>query len=199
MLAPLIVLALGSIVAGWVGWSTPMRGHTIEQFLKPAIQTPADVAASAIVVRGADVTAKPAEEHAESSSTELILLLASVTVAGLGLFLAWLLYVKRPELPDRITANIHGVYLTVLHKYYMDEGYGLLLVKPLLALSTFVFWKGVDQGLIDGMVNGAGETSKSIGNQLRRMQSGNIRSYAAWVAAGGAAVIAYMVWLGVHK
>jgi len=47
------------------------------------------------------------------------------------------------------------------------------------------------------MVNGAGSTSKGIGNQLRRMQSGNIRSYAAWVAIGGAAVIAYMVWLGV--
>jgi NADH-quinone oxidoreductase subunit L len=123
----------------------------------------------------------------------------SVAVAALGLWLAWLLYYKRPELPDRITARIHGVYLTVLHKYYVDEGYGALFVKPLLALSTVVFWRGVDQGVIDGMVNGAGETSKKIGNELRLMQSGNIRSYAAWVAAGGALVIAYMVWLGVRK
>jgi NADH-quinone oxidoreductase subunit L len=123
----------------------------------------------------------------------------SVGVAALGLWLAWLFYYKRPELPDRITARIHGVYLTVLHKYYVDEGYGALFVKPLLALSTVVFWRGVDQVVIDGMVNGAGETSKKIGNELRLMQSGNIRSYAAWVAAGSALVIAYMVWLGVSK
>jgi NADH-quinone oxidoreductase subunit L len=94
---------------------------------------------------------------------------------------------------------MHGLYLTVLHKYYIDEAYGLIFVKPLLALSTFVFWKGVDQGIIDGMVNGAGTASKGIGNELRRMQSGNIRSYAAWVALGGAAVLAYMIWLGVGK
>jgi NADH-quinone oxidoreductase subunit L len=81
----------------------------------------------------------------------------------------------------------------------VDEGYGLLLVKPLLALSTVVFWRGVDQGVIDGLVNGAGSTSKGIGMGLRRMQSGNIRSYAAWVALGGAAIVAYMIWLGVQK
>ena len=77
-----------------------------------------------------------------------------------------------------------------------------LMLPPglgILALSTVVFWRGIDQGVIDGMVNGAGAASQGIGNELRRMQSGNIRSYAAWVAAGGAVVIAYMVWLGVHK
>jgi NADH-quinone oxidoreductase subunit L len=102
-------------------------------------------------------------------------------------------------LPDKITSKVHGIYLTVLHKYYVDEGYGAIFVKPLLALSTVVFWRGVDQNIIDGLVNGAGETSKGIGNELRRMQSGNIRSYAAWVAVGGAAVLAYMIWLAVSK
>jgi NADH-quinone oxidoreductase subunit L len=124
---------------------------------------------------------------------------ASLTAAALGFFFAWLLYYKRPDLPDRITSKIHGLYLMVLHKYYVDEGYGAIFVKPLLALSTVVFWRGIDQGVIDGLVNGAGETSKGIGNELRRMQSGNIRSYAAWVAAGGALVIAYMVWRGVVR
>ncbi len=123
----------------------------------------------------------------------------SVGVALIGFYFAWLLYYKRPELPDKITAKIHGIYLMVLHKYYVDEGYGQLIVKPLLALSTVVFWKGIDQGVIDGMVNGAGSASKGIGGELRRIQSGNIRSYAAWVAIGGAAVIAYMIWIGVAK
>jgi NADH-quinone oxidoreductase subunit L len=110
-----------------------------------------------------------------------------------------LFYYKRRELPDRITGKMHGIYMMVLHKYYVDEGYGAIFVKPLLALSTVVLWRGIDQGVIDGLVNGAGTTSKGIGNELRRMQSGNIRSYAAWIAIGGAAVIAYMVWLGVGK
>jgi NADH-quinone oxidoreductase subunit L len=183
MIAPLVVLAIGSIVSGWVGIPQILGGHDkIDQFLQPAIQTPAEVAGS------------PVNEEAESAGVEWTLMATSVAVAGVGFFFAWLLYYKRPGLPARITSRIHGIYLMVLHKYYVDEAYGAIFVKPLLALSTVVFWRGIDQDLIDGLVNGAGTTSKQIGNELRRMQSGNIRSYAAWVAAGGAAVIAYVVW-----
>jgi NADH-quinone oxidoreductase subunit L len=117
----------------------------------------------------------------------------------LGFFFAWLFYFKRPDLPDKITSKVHGLYMMVLHKYYIDEGYGAIFVKPLLALSTVVLWRGVDQGVIDGLVNGAGTSSKGIGNELRQMQSGNIRSYAAWVAIGAAAILGYMIWLGVSK
>ena len=187
MLAPLMVLAVGCIVGGWVGVNGLMHGHTIDNFLAPTIQTPAEVAG------------EPVSEHGESSLLEGTLMVASTAAAALGFFFAWLLYYKRPELPERITSRIHGIYLMVLHKYYVDEAYGALFVKPLLALSTFVLWRGIDQGVIDGLVNGAGTASRNVGNELRRMESGNIRSYAAWVAAGGAAVIAYMVWLGVHK
>jgi NADH-quinone oxidoreductase subunit L len=197
MLAPLMVLALGSFIAGWVGVPEFLGGHNeIGHFLAPAIQTPGDVYGAAPVIARA---AEQSMEIAENPGLELALAGISVAVALFGFYAAWVLYYKSPELPDRITARIHGIYLMVLHKYYVDEGYGALFVKPLLALSTLVFWKGIDQGIIDGMVNGAGAASKNIGSELRRMQSGNIRSYAAWVAAGGALVIAYMVWLGVHK
>ena len=117
----------------------------------------------------------------------------------IGLFFAYLFYYKNPELPERITSKMHGIYMMVLHKYYVDEGYGAIFVKPLLALSTTVLWRGVDQGVIDGLVNGAGTASQGVGNELRQMQSGNIRSYAAWVAIGGAAIVAYMIWLGVTR
>jgi NADH-quinone oxidoreductase subunit L len=209
MLAPLVVLAVGSIVAGWVGVPQSMGGsNPFERFLAPAVEMKVTHVAGFATRDGQRVpvelpppeqAASSAEAKELSSGQELGLAAISVFVAGLGLFFAWLLYYKRRELPDRITAKIHGIYLTVLHKYYVDEGYGAIFVKPLLALSTVVFWKGIDQGVIDGMVNGAGEASKGIGNELRRMQSGNIRSYAAWVAAGGAAVIAYMLWWGIHK
>jgi len=183
MLAPLVVLAALSIVGGWVGIPEALGGSShFEHYLAPAIQLPA-----------AQETAQLVNEHAEHT-TELLFAGISVAVAALGFFFAWLLYYKRPELPARITARIHGIYLTVLHKYYIDEGYDLLFVKPLMALSTVVLWRGVDQGVIDGTVNGAGALSKDIGGQLRKMQSGNIRSYAAWIAVGGAAVIAYMIW-----
>ncbi|HKF21796.1 MAG TPA: NADH-quinone oxidoreductase subunit L [Candidatus Angelobacter sp.] len=197
MLGPLVVLAIGSVIAGWVGMPAFMGGHNeIEHFLGPVMTANAPLEE---VQYSETVPTTQREIHgleAQKSREELLLAGTSILVAALGLFFAWLLYYKRPELPDRITAKIHGIYLTVLHKYYVDEGYGALFVKPLLALSTVVFWKGVDQGVIDGLVNGAGEASKGIGNELRRMQSGNIRSYAAWVALGGAAVIIYMymVW-----
>ena len=199
MLGPLVVLAIGSVVAGWVGIPAFLHGSSnFEHFLAPVIHAGAPTSAAAAEQAG-EAAPQSGEEPKENTSQEWILAGTSVFVAFFGWAIAWYLYKKRPDLPDRITAKIHGIYLTVLHKYYIDEGYGLLFVKPLLALSTVVFWRGVDQGIIDGLVNGAGSASKGIGNELRRMQSGNIRSYAAWVAIGSAAVIAYMIWLGVSK
>jgi NADH-quinone oxidoreductase subunit L len=187
MLAPLVILALLSVGGGWIGIPESMGGSSsIGHYLAPAVASAAE-------------TPQPADLEASEHSKELMFAGFSVGVAALGFFLAWLLYYKRPELPDRITARIHGIYNVVYHKYYVDEGYGALFVKPLLALSTHVLWRGVDQTIIDGTVNGAGSASKGIGSELRRMQSGNIRSYAAWVAIGGAVVVAYMIWRGVGK
>lgn len=197
MLAPLVLLAVLSFVGGWVGVPKFMGGHNeISTFLAPALESHGNVGAERL--KSAENGQLP-EKTEEAASQEWLLAGTSVAAATLGLFFAWLLYYKRRDLPDRITAKMHGIYMMVLHKYYVDEGYGALFVKPLLALSTVVFWRGVDQGVIDGLVNGAGSTSKGIGNELRRMQSGNIRSYAAWVALGGAAVIAFMIWMGVSK
>jgi NADH-quinone oxidoreductase subunit L len=199
MIGPLMVLALLSFVGGWIGIPAFMGGgNNFGSFLAPVIKSGAPTSPTAME-HVTEAAGQRQEEKQENPAGEWGLAGVSVVAALTGLFFAWLLYYKNPELPDRVTAKIHGIYLTVLHKYYVDEGYGLLFVKPLLALSTVVFWRGVDQGVIDGLVNGAGTASKSIGGELRRMQSGNIRSYAAWVAAGGAAVIAYMIWLGVSK
>jgi NADH-quinone oxidoreductase subunit L len=72
-------------------------------------------------------------------------------------------------------------------------------VKPILLLSTSIFWRGIDVAIIDGALDGsaagAQETSRGVG----RMQSGNIRSYAGWVAVGAAIVIGYMVYVGVGR
>jgi NADH-quinone oxidoreductase subunit L len=199
MLAPLVILAVLSFVGGWVGVPQFMRGHNeIEHFLAPVMQSGPAVAGEAVSDKDA-TTSHAGEATPENTGEEWLLAGTSVAAALIGLFFAYLFYYKSPELPERITSKMHGIYMMVLHKYYVDEGYGAIFVKPLLALSTVVLWRGVDQGVIDGLVNGAGTASQGVGNELRQMQSGNIRSYAAWVAIGGAAIVAYMIWLGVTR
>ena len=199
MLAPLVILAVLSFVGGWVGVPQFMRGHNeIEHFLAPVMQSGPSVAGEAVSDKDA-TTSHAGEATPENTGEEWLLAGTSVAAALIGLFFAYLFYYKSPELPERITSKMHGIYMMVLHKYYVDEGYGAIFVKPLLALSTVVLWRGVDQGVIDGLVNGAGTASRGVGNELRQMQSGNIRSYAAWVAIGGAAIVAYMIWLGVTR
>ena len=119
--------------------------------------------------------------------------------ALLGFALAWQLYFHRPELPQKIAASIAGLYQVVFNKYYVDEFYAALVVKPLILGSTDVLWKGVDRKVIDDTVNNAADGALQVSDEARHMQSGNLRSYAGWIAAGAAAVIAYMIWRGVGQ
>ena len=91
-----------------------------------------------------------------------------------------------------------GLYTLVLNKYKIDELYGAVIIHPLISLSTNVFWKGIDKGLIDGVVDGSAAGAQETSDAMRQMQSGNIRSYAGWVAVGATAVIAFMVWRGLR-
>ena len=93
---------------------------------------------------------------------------------------------------------MHGFYRLLENKYYVDELYGAAIVKPLIALSRDILWRAVDAGAIDGAVNDSATGARALSNGARRMQSGNIRSYAGWVAAGAALLTLYMVWLGAH-
>jgi NADH-quinone oxidoreductase subunit L len=101
-------------------------------------------------------------------------------------------------MPARIAASLGSLYTAVVHKYYIDELYAALFVKPLIEGSTTILWHGMDQDVIDATVNNSAAAAREISDNARHMQSGNLRSYAAWVAAGGAIVIAYMVWMGVR-
>jgi NADH-quinone oxidoreductase subunit L len=173
MLAPLLILALLSLVGGFVGW-----GNHFEHFLAPVLGT-----------------GEPAAETA-GRANEYLLMGISVILAFAGWWLAHLLYYKRPELPQRIANALGDFYQTVAHKYYIDELYGVLFVKPLIDGSTRILWHDVDQKVIDAAVNDAGDGAKHVSNEVRHMQSGNIRSYAGWIAAGAAVVIAFMIWVG---
>jgi len=181
MLGPLVVLAFLSLVGGWIG-----IGGRFEHFLAPVFQSGS----------AAELAHETAGEAA-GTGTETLLMLISVGAAFLGLFLAWTLYFRRPQLPARIAASLGGLYQTVAHKYYIDELYNVLFVKPLIDGSTEILWHGVDQNVIDATVNNSASAARHVSDNVRHMQSGNLRSYAGWVAAGGAVVIAYMIWMGV--
>ena len=120
----------------------------------------------------------------------------SVLVAFSGLVLAWFLYVKRPELPARIAAASGGLYKLVFNKYWIDELYSAAIIGPLIAFSRVVLWQTIDQKLVDGTVNESAVAARDVSQIIRQQQSGLVRSYAGWIAAGAAAVVAYMVWMG---
>ncbi len=190
MVVPLMILALLSLVGGWVGVPKALGGHNqIEHFLAPVFHMESAPSAEG-AMQG------EAAPEAGSTSTELIFTGISVGVGVLGFLLAWWLYYKRPELPERIARSAGSLYRLVLDKYRIDELYGAVFIQPLIALSTTVFWQGIDRGLIDGAVDGGAAGAQETSDVMRRMQSGNIRSYAGWVAVGAAAVIAFMVWRG---
>ncbi|MFZ3266744.1 MAG: NADH-quinone oxidoreductase subunit L [Terriglobales bacterium] len=182
MLAPLVILAILSAAGGWIG-----IGGRFEHFLAPVFQS--GVAAELAHETGGETAGQ---------FTEKLLMGISILAAFLGWFFAYLLYSRSPQLPARIAQGLGGVYRAVVNKYYVDELYAILFVKPLIDGSTTILWHGVDQGIIDATVNNSADAARYLSDEARHMQSGNLRSYAGWVAAGGAVVIAYMVWMGVR-
>ena len=179
MLTPLVILAILSIVGGFVGYK-----NYFEHFLDPVFQA-------------GQLMQEPASEAA-SKALEYTLMGVSIGVAGLGWFLAYLFYSRRPQLPEYIAQGLGGLYTAVVNKYYVDELYGILFVKPVVEGSTTILWHGIDEGVIDATVNNSADAARRLSDEARHMQSGNLRSYAGWVAAGGAVVIAYMVWMGIR-
>ena len=190
MLAPLVLLAILSAIGGLVG-----IGNRFEHFLDPVIQNVSVEQSSAHLAEGA-AAAEPEGRPGESSGTETLLKFVSVFVAFAGLGLAWFLYVKSPELPAKIAAASGGLYKLVLNKYWIDELYSVAIIGPLVAFSRVVLWQSVDQKLIDGSVNESAVAARDVSQVIRQQQSGLVRSYAGWIAAGAAAVVVYMVWMG---
>jgi NADH-quinone oxidoreductase subunit L len=184
MTIPLMFLAFFSIFGGWFAAPKLVGGvDYFEKFLSPVFASSA----------GGDLARAPAEAAA-TPAMDLVHALTGwpVIVAILGLLVAWWFYIKNPEVPKRLAKNVHALYLLLLNKYYVDEIYAALIVRPLLWISTNVLWHVVDEGLIDGTVNGTATVARESGSQARKLQSGNTRSYAAWVIMGAVAFTALL-------
>ena len=187
MLVPLVILAVLSICGGWVG------SERFDKFLSPALH-------SGMTAYSAEeaAPATPAPEPKEQGGSESLLTAISVLAAASGLFLAWLLYLRRPQLPQEIAHALGRFYEAVVHKYYVDEIYAAVFVKPLIDGSTRILWHGIDRDVIDATLDNSAEGAREVSDAVRHMQSGNLRSYAGWIAAGAAVVIAYMIWMGMR-
>jgi NADH-quinone oxidoreductase subunit L len=134
----------------------------------------------------------PFAEHADTMP-----MIVSAVFGILGIIVAALLYVYQPSLAESIKNSAGGLYTLVYNKYYVDEAYQAVVVKPLKGISRIVLWKGMDEGLIDaGLVNGLGRAVRAWGSIVRHFQSGSIRNYATWVLAGCLLVIFAMGLFG---
>ena len=164
MLSPLVVLAVLSIVGGFL--------FNVPQILSGMF---------------------PIKEAADTGGLSETMRTGISVLFGLGgIGLSYLMYVVSPEIPEKITSALGGIYTLVYNKYFVDEVYDTVIVHPLVQGSESVLWKTADAGLIDGIVNGAGTQSQIVGGILRLLQSGNIRSYATWVVIGAVALIVAM-------
>jgi NADH-quinone oxidoreductase subunit L len=175
MLIPLTILALCSILAGFAGVPPVLGGQNrIERFLTPSAH-------------------ETESESLGTSTTEAILMAASTGAALAGLAMAYLFYVAKPELPEKLSAKAHAMYSIMLNKYYVDEVYDAVVVWPIVQTSREFLWKFVDTSMIDGAVNGVGQLVRGSAGGLRRMQTGYVRTYAGWILFGGVLVVAWFL------
>ena len=208
MAIALVVLAVGAVLAGYVGVPGVLGGQNrIERFLEPSFEVPATVSASgeggAVLWSVIDVgepdaaVAKAAADAADSAREHTLegrLMLTSTLAAFAGIGLAWLFFLKRRDLAEAAARRFSGLYHLLLRKYYVDEIYDAALVQPIRIVSEQGLWKGVDVGLIDGAVNGAGATVTGASGWLRLLQTGSIRAYAASLMVGSLLILGYLLW-----
>jgi NADH-quinone oxidoreductase subunit L len=174
MLVPLILLAVLAVSGGWVGIPRALGGgDQFAHFLEPVV----------------NVAAAPQAAAAGSENQERLFSGISVVMALIGVFLADLLYRRKPGMADTLVERARGVYQLLLNKYWIDQLYNAVLVAPLLFLSRYLLWGAIDRGVITGGTSIAAGGVRGLGALVQRVQSGNIRSYAGWLAVGAAAVI----------
>jgi NADH-quinone oxidoreductase subunit L len=189
MAVALIVLAIGSVVAGWIGVPHALGGHNeLHAWLQPAFAAP--------VRAGAEAAAAGEAEGAEAAatSTELTLIGVSTAIAVLGIFIAWRIWVKRRVIADRFAETYPGLYRLLLNKYYVDELYDAAVVQPIKVASTEGLWRNFDVRLVDGAVNGVAAIVAASASTLRRLQTGSVRTYAGSLFVGVVVILGYYLW-----
>jgi len=209
----LILLAVGSVVAGYIGFPAVLGGsNRIEHFLAPSFAAPgvegsgeggashaeaqgeASSAAESKGEGGHAVVGSDQASEGGNHNAELPLMAFSSGIAIAGIGIAVFFFLRRRDAADRVAASFAGLHRLLLNKYYVDEIYDAAIVRPIKRSSEHGLWRVVDAGLIDGAVNGAGSVVNGASAILRRLQTGSMRAYALSVFVGVVLILGYYVW-----
>ncbi|HLQ77955.1 MAG TPA: NADH-quinone oxidoreductase subunit L, partial [Terriglobia bacterium] len=208
MTIPLMVLAVGSIVAGWVGIPAWLGGsNMIEHWLEPVFE-PIPVAAAAAAARVVHY----------SEGVEAGIAAVSVAVALIGFYIAFSTYYRKSDRAERVSAQFKGLYTALSNKWYVDEIYDALFVNRAKDLGTGLW--SFDGAVVDGVVNGAasGTVQSAVGSSwwdrwivdglvrfvggflrtmsslTRLLQTGYAQNYALVMILGVLVLIGYVLW-----
>jgi NADH-quinone oxidoreductase subunit L len=173
MTIPLIILAVGAIAAGWVGIPELLGGgNQIAHFLYPVLGRP-------------DVTATYAEKW--------MVIGISIFAALLGIFMAWVFYSLKPEIPKTLAVKFKAVYTTLWSKYYVDELYDFIIVRPTKWIANSIVAEVTDSKIIEGIVNGVPIAIRNFGEKIRSLQTGYLQHYAMSMAIGLFVILALVL------
>ncbi len=175
MTVPLSILAFLSIVGGFAGVPIFKKLNIMHNWLGPLFE--------AVAEHGAD-----AAETAHHLSTELGLMGLSVLVAAGGIGLAFLIILRKPEVSEELRNDYSFLYDLFLNKWWVDELYDTVIIKPLRAVSRF-FWTDFDVKRIDGVLHGTAEAAQRSGGFLASLQTGFVQNYALVMTVGVALML----------
>lgn len=177
MTIPLIILAILSTIGGFMGLPAVFsQNHMLGNFLSPIYELARRAVPSAF------------EAPHLSHETEYLLMGVSVAVAVVAIILAYVIYGKKKSVPAEEGAALSPLHKLVYNKYYVDELYNAIIVKPVMAMSTGLH-RFVEKGLIDPIVNGFGKATLGGGRTLRFVQSGATGSYILMMVLGIALIL----------
>ena len=178
MTLPLTVLAGLSVVGGFLGIP---GASAISNFLAPVFGEHGHT----------EISGAEAGVH-HSAYLPYLMMVVSTAIAIAGIYLAYQMYIKKPEMPKKLAERFGLIYKLLLNKYYVDEIYDALFVNSIKKCSIQL-WKQVDARMIDGSVNGIARLVGWFGNGLRYLQTGYVRNYAFYIVVGCICILVFAV------
>jgi NADH-quinone oxidoreductase subunit L len=172
MTVPLIILAVFSVIGGFIGVPeifSGEHGNLFHSWLAP-------------VFKSAEFKLMNVGSHTHFE--EILLMVISVAAAASAIYFARHIYLKNPAIADKISSRFKGIYNLLLNKYFVDEVYEASIVKPIVKGSENILWKFTDNILIDGLINAIAKLIGIISDTIKKIQTGVAQAYALAMVLG---------------